>query len=88
MTEKETIERVRRKYKDITLLDFLEVKEAFKKEFDTITTREIIKEWRDFIYSLDMAEYKKDRMWEYLNGDMQPEDFTHFVIGVHKGWFK
>lgn len=30
-----------------------------------------IVEWRDKIYSLKMEEWRRDRLWEYLNGDIE-----------------
>lgn len=32
-----------------------------------------IRLWKSAIYSLKMEEWKKDRIWEYLNGDIDIE---------------
>lgn len=33
-----------------------------------------IREWRNILYQLDLEEWKKDRIWEYLNGDIEIEE--------------
>ena len=32
-----------------------------------------IRFWRNLLYSLKLEEWKKDRIWEYLNGDVELE---------------
>ena len=32
-----------------------------------------IRFWRNLLYSLNLEEWKKDRIWEYLNGDVELE---------------
>lgn len=33
-----------------------------------------IRETRDTIYALPIEEFEKDRVWEYMNGDISPID--------------
>lgn len=33
-----------------------------------------IREWRNILYQLELEEWKKDRIWEYLNGDIEIEE--------------
>lgn len=35
---------------------------------------ERIREWRGMLYQLHMEEWIKDKIWEYLNGDIELED--------------
>ena len=80
-------------YSNITLQEFNNNLEEFTREYDKVKKAsyvrlQLIRKWKDWIYSLNMAEYKKDRIWEYLNDDIDREYFNHFVEAVYKGWFK
>lgn len=33
-----------------------------------------IRFWRNLLYQLELEEWKKDRIWEYLNGDIEIEE--------------
>lgn len=33
-----------------------------------------VKCWKKMIYSLDMSESRKDKLWSYLNSDLEYED--------------
>lgn len=33
-----------------------------------------IREWRNMLYQLGIEEWIKDRIWEYLNGDIELEE--------------
>lgn len=33
-----------------------------------------VKCWKKMIYSLDMSESRKDKLWSYLNGDLEYEE--------------
>lgn len=33
-----------------------------------------IREWRGILYQLHIEEWIKDKIWEYLNGDIELED--------------
>lgn len=39
-----------------------------------------IKCWKKMIYSLDMSESRKDRLWNYLNGDIEYEELIKETI--------
>lgn len=88
MTQKEKAMELKEQYKNISLLEFSELEDMFKQEFELIGEIATKRIWKEFIYSLNMAEYKRDRIWEFLNEDITKEYFDNFVIGVHKGWFK
>lgn len=77
-------------YKNITLMDFYKRMDMFKREYNKIRTNQyirlgLIREWRSFIYSLDMELYKKDKIWEFLNDDISARDFSKFIRGVYYG---
>ena len=40
--------------------------------------KKILQRNRDIIYDLDIEEFEKDRIWEYLNGDLSPIDIINF----------
>ena len=56
--------------------------DEFLMSFFTIKEKnKFIKETRDSIYSLLIEEFQKDRIWEYMNGDILPlEAFVLFRI--------
>lgn len=86
--EKFIIEEFEILYKNITLLEFKEKKEIFKREFKKAKTPIVKRRWKKLIFNLKMADYKKEKIWEYLNDDMSKGAFDYFVDAVHKGWFK
>ena len=77
------------KYGDITLWEFNKRKREFKKEYKYIRTqknyREETRAYREFIYGLKMAEYKRDKIWEYLNDDLTDIGLYEFIMGVYTG---
>lgn len=79
------------RYGNITLWEFNERRKEFKREYEYLKTtpnyREQIREFKDFIYGLTMAEYKKDKMWEFLNDDLGDMGMYEFTRGVYSGWF-
>ena len=82
-----------KQFGDITLMEFTQRKEEFKELYERLwlppyRSTPAVKEFKTFIYSLEMAEYKKDKMWEYLNEDITGDQLEHFTNGVYSGWFK
>lgn len=75
-------------YTDITLLEFNDIKETFKEQYNKITSSQMRRRCKRLVFSSKMADYKKEKIWEYLNGDIDDGYFEHFVEGVHAGWFK
>ena len=88
MIEESIIREFEELYKDISLLEFDRKKTIFKREYKRVQSPIVKRKWKNYIYSLKMAEYKKEKIWEYLNDDLKDDYFEHFVEGVHKGWFK
>jgi hypothetical protein len=41
---------------------------------------ERIVEWRDYVYSLPIDEWKSDRIWEYLNDDITLDKFKRIFM--------
>jgi hypothetical protein len=39
-----------------------------------------IVEWRDYVYSLPIEEWKSDRIWEYLNDDITLDKFKRIFM--------
>ena len=37
-------------------------------------------EWRDYVYSLPIEEWKSDRIWEYLNDDITFKKFKRIFM--------
>ena len=77
------------KYGDITLWEFNMRKREFKREYKYIRTqpnyREETRAYKEFIYGLKMTEYKKDKIWEYLNDDISEKKLSEFIVGVYSG---
>ncbi len=56
-----------------SILDFYPNKVEIKKEFDKLTTKEMLL-YKKEVYSLCFEqEYVKDLIWEYLNGDYESQ---------------
>lgn len=88
MEEERVILKFEKLYKNITLLEFNEKKEMFRDQYEKVTSSQVKRRWKKFIFSFNMADYKRERIWEYLNGDIEKNYFESFVDAVHKGWFK
>lgn len=77
------------RYGNITLWEFNKRKREFKREYEYLKKlpnyRDEIRSYKEFIYSLDMAEYKRDKIWEYLNDDLTEIGLYEFVRGVYTG---
>lgn len=58
----------------LTFKEILQNAEALKTRYQGFLSPffnvEKIVEWRDYIYSLPIEEWKSDRIWEYLNDDI------------------
>ena len=88
MNEESIIEEFEELYKDITLLKFNQIEKDFKEQFSKVRNPIIKRRWKKLIFSFHMATYKKEKIWEYLNDDLEQDKFDYFVEAVHKGWFK
>ncbi len=45
---------------------------------------EKIRQWRDMLYQLQIDEWIKDRVWEYLNGDIELEELIIIYARCNK----
>ena len=65
---------------NITFKQFVESAEVLRDNFQCLLTpffhAKAIRCWKIMIYSLDMVEWKRDCIWNYLNGDMEYEDLV------------
>ena len=93
MSKENVINYIRLKYGNITLKEFANKLSIFKTEY--LQVRDLwddylIRQWRDYIFSLDLNYYSRVKLWEVLNEDMQEEDFANFVGGAThgRGWSK
>lgn len=63
--------------KDLTFRQFVGNAEALKVQYQELLSpffnAKMVKCWKTMIYSLKMEEWRKDRLWEYLNGDVEIE---------------
>ncbi len=50
------------------------LREQYQSSFVPFFNAEMIRCWKIMIYSLDMPEWRKDRIWETLNGDFEIEN--------------
>lgn len=60
--------------KFLTFKEILQNAEALKTHYQGFLSpffnvKKIV-EWRDYVYSLPIEEWKSDRVWEYLNDDI------------------
>lgn len=63
---------------DISFEELVESCEVLREQYEVLLTpffdAKTIRCWKRMIYSLKMAEWKKDRIWEVLNGDFDYEE--------------
>ena len=88
MNEESVIQEFEELYADITLLEFNGIEDTFKEEFNKVKNPIIKRRWKKLVFNFKMADYKKEKIWEYINNDLSKEKFDYFVSAVHKGWFK
>ncbi len=66
-----------------TFQEFVDNCEVLKEQYTCLLTPffnvSAIHCWKQMIYSLKMAEWKKDLIWETLNDDITIEDLKHIA---------
>ena len=85
MNYKSNILKLMELYSDITFEDFVINREMFKKEYDKVVANSEVRLFRDYIYSLNASMKKKDRMWEYLNNDI---DTKELLDSLYRGFYR
>ena len=85
MEYKSNILKLKELYNDITFEDFVINRDMFKKEYDKVITNGEVKVWLNYIYSLKTSEKKKERMWEYLNNDINAKDL---LDSLYRGFYR
>jgi len=85
MNFKSDILKLKELYSNITFEDFVINRDMFKKEYDKVIANSEVKVWLEFIYSLKTSEKKKERMWEYLNNDINTKDL---LDSLYRGFYK
>ena len=62
----------------ITFKQFVDSAKVLKAQYDELFTpffmAKTIRCWKVMIYSLDIVEWKRDRIWNYLNGDLEYDE--------------
>ena len=70
--------------KDLTFQQFIENCEVLKRQYQELLTPffnvEAIRCWKKMVYSLDIPEWKRDRIWEVLNGDITKEELEFIAL--------
>ena len=68
----------------LTFKEILQNAEALKTRYQGFLSPffnvERIVEWRDYVYSLPIEEWKSDRIWEYLNDDITLDKFKRIFM--------
>lgn len=68
----------------LTFKEILQNAEALKTRYQGFLSPffnvERIVEWRDYVYSLPIEEWKSDRIWEYLNDDIPLDKFKRIFM--------
>lgn len=85
MEYKSNILKLKELYRDITFEDFVINRDMFKAEYDKVMTNGEVRVFRDYIYSIRTSMNKKDRMWEYLNGDI---DTKELLDSLYRGFYR
>lgn len=72
---------------NITFKRFVENCEALKSQYQEIISPffniKMARCWKTMIYSLEMEEWKRDKIWEYLNDDLD-EKTLQMLIGNYQ----
>lgn len=82
------IDEIELKYTGITLIEFYTARKELKSIYSRVWQREIRKRWQRLINTFNMANYKKEKIWEYLNNDITEEEFTKFVNSTFEAVYK
>lgn len=85
MNYKSDILKLRELYSNITFEDFVINRDVFKREYDKVIANSEVREFRDYIYSLKTTMKKKDRMWEYLNNDINAKEL---IDSLYRGFYR
>ena len=68
----------------LTFKEILQNAEALKTRYQGFLSPffyvKRIVEWRDYVYSLPIEEWKSDRIWEYLNDDIPLDKFKRIFM--------
>lgn len=68
------------KFSNITFKQFVESAKVLKDNYECLLIPffrfKEIRCWKIMIYSLDIVSWKRDRLWEYLNGDLEYEELV------------
>lgn len=63
--------------------DFVNNCEVLRTQYKELLTPffnvQAIRCWKSMIYSLDFAYWKRDKIWEYLNFDIELEDLITII---------
>ena len=64
-------------FEKMTFRQFVENCEALKSQYEEVLSPffnvQLVRCWKKMIYGLNIEEWKKDRLWEYLNDDIPIE---------------
>ena len=69
--------------RNITFEQFIKNSEVLVNQYARLLSpffnADAIKCWKSMIYCLNMEEWKKDKIWETLNGDYEIEELQKFI---------
>lgn len=68
---------------NLTFQKFVESAKVLKDNYECLLVpffhSKAIRCWKIMIYSLDIPEWKRDRIWNYLNNDIEYEDLAKLM---------
>ena len=82
------IDEIELKYTGITLIEFYMARKELKESYSKVWQREIRKRWQRLVSTFNMAEYKKEKIWEYLNNDILEKEFDKFVNSTFEAVYR
>lgn len=69
--------------KDITFKQFVENCEALVDQYEGLLSpffnAKMVRCWKKMIYGLNIEEWRRDRIWETLNGDFDIDELKRLV---------
>lgn len=78
-----------KRFTEMTFFEIVQNIDTLKTKYDSVFVsffwQEKLKKWRLFVYSFKIRETQKDRIWEYLNGDLPLEKLRELAGFEKKG---
>ena len=59
------------------------IKELYTSFLSPFFEKEMVKYFKNVVYSLEIPEWKQDKIWEYFNGDIDEKIFKKIIGDIN-----